>query len=229
MLVTLSEMKTFLGITGSVHDDFLTQEINAVTSAANGYCGRVLNQATYTQRYFEQFYPNSYDRKVLWTYHYPIISITSIEKITKDNDGNETAVAYASTERLTEDKIGRIYLTQKNGEFLRWFEDFSGSGKEIRIQYSAGYQTIPEDIKKAVYSIVQESYNQKVSELPLGFGNNVQRLSVPGVGSIDFDYTLQANERKIAWGMILGNWVNVFDSYRSERVLTGAIKENNFV
>ncbi len=44
--------------------------------------------------------------------------------------------------------------------------------------------------------------------------------------SIDFDYTLQANERKTGFGMILGNYVNILDQYRSERPLIGAIKEN---
>jgi hypothetical protein len=55
----------------------------------------------------------------------------------------------------------------------------------------------------------------------LNFGSNVQRISVPGVMGIDFDYTLSTNERNNKYGMILGDYLNVFDNYRSERTLVG--------
>jgi hypothetical protein len=71
-------------------------------------------------------------------------------------------------------------------------------------------------------SIIEERYNKKKSGISLNFGSDVQRVSIAGTISVDFDYSLQSNERVSAYGTILGNYINVLDQYRSERVLTGS-------
>jgi hypothetical protein len=47
---------------------------------------------------------------------------------------------------------------------------------------------------------------------------------IPGSIAIDFDYSLNQNERKSAYGVILGNFLNVLDPFRSERVVSGPSK-----
>ena len=71
---------------------------------------------------------------------------------------------------------------------------------------------------------VVDERNNKINNIAPNFGSNVQRLSIPGTMSIDFDYTLQANERSSSFGMFLGNYINVVDYYRSERVAIGQVE-----
>jgi hypothetical protein len=77
-----------------------------------------------------------------------------------------------------------------------------------------------------MYELIEERYNKKVAGVALNFGSDVQRLSVPGVMSIDFDYTLQNNERDSKFGMFIKGYANVLDSFRSERsILADSIKD----
>jgi len=98
--------------------------------------------------------------------------------------------------------------------------------QELEVEYTAGYSDIPSVIEDVVFNVVEQRYNKKASGVALSFGNDVQRVSIPGVMSVDFDYTLQANERQSKYGMILGNYGNVLDPWRSERALIGEIKDN---
>jgi len=209
MIVTLAEMKEYLGITDATYDDYLTQQLTMVNSAIENYCGRKFDEVTYTQEFYRD---DSHDVSVpdLYTYHYPISSVASIQ----DEDGADY------TEYRLAKRKGK--LTKECG--LRkdiWFR----CSRKLTVVYTAGYDEKPEDLKQVVYSLVSESYNKKLNGIDVGFGSDVQRISVAGVMSIDFDYTLQKNERSNAFGMIIGNWANVLDHYRSERVLTGEIWE----
>ena len=69
-----------------------------------------------------------------------------------------------------------------------------------------------------------ERYNKKSSGVDLNFGSDVQRVSIPGAISIDFDYSLSNNERKSAYGVILGSNSNILDDWRSERSVIGSGK-----
>ena len=81
---------------------------------------------------------------------------------------------------------------------------------------------MPLTLKSAIKSIVATRYNKYVAGVGLNFGSDVQRISIPGAISIDFDYTLQNNERKTAFGALLGDQINVIDYFRSERAVIGS-------
>jgi len=85
----------------------------------------------------------------------------------------------------------------------------------------AGYATIPTIILTVLDSLVQERYNKKVAGVDLNFGSDVQRVSIPGTISIDFDYSLSNNERKSSYGSIIGSYANILDDWRSERSVVG--------
>lgn len=206
MLVTLQEMKDYLGLTGVDYDTFLTEQIQTISEAIENYCGRKFTQASYT----EIFYKDDMERGTayydFYSFHYPVISLTSIL-----GDGEDIT----SNCRLYKDQ-GRI----KNP--ITGFNLY----EEVEVSYDAGYVDIPMPIKDVVYSLVEERYNKKTTGVGINFGNNVQRMSIPGTISIDFDYTLNSNERKSGFGMILGDFLNVLDFYRSERALIGKIKDS---
>ncbi len=201
MLVTLAEMKTYLGLSVTTYDAFLTEQINIISAAIEGYTGRKLNSTAYVQK----FYADEYDRtkKYLETFQYPLITVTYVK---------EAGVTVDSSEYRVQLPWGRI---------TKPFVNFFANCEDVEISYTAGYATIPLEIKSVVYSLVEEKYNRKLSGIPLNFGQDVQRVAIPGTISVDFDYSLNSNERKNKYGTILGSYLNIIDPYRSERVIVG--------
>jgi hypothetical protein len=210
MLVSLADMKTYLGETTTDYDVFLTEQLSVVSEAVENYCGRKFAQANYTQTfYYKDFKGENVDKLPL--YHYPVSTITSVEK-----DGEVVDPADYRVSPKT------WFLQYENSQ---WFTD----QYNIVVEYTAGYATIPMTIQACVKSIVEEKYNKKKSGVAINFGQDVQQISIPGSINIAFDYTLQANERKSKFGMILGNWANVLDSFRSERPIVGTITGGEYV
>lgn len=200
-LDSLSNVKTRLGISGNTYDTFLQQQIDLVSDAIEGYCGRKFNSATWDQTFYRGDYVPS---SMMELFHFPLISVTSI---------TEDAVVRSSDDYRIHKPSGRIVL-QNHGQHFFW-------AQTTVVRYVAGYATVPNPILSVLDSIVQERYNKKVAGIDLNFGSDVQRISIPGAISIDFDYTLNNNERKSTYGTILGSQVNILDPWRSERAVLG--------
>ncbi len=202
MLASLADVKTYLGISTDDDDTFLTQQITLVSDVIEAYCRRKILEADYSQTFYRGDYNPS---KLVELYYFPVSAVTSIEV-------DEVALD-PETYRLHK-PTGRITSTE--GSFF--------IGEETIVLYTAGYAELPTPIMSVLSSIVGERYNKKKSGVDLNFGTDVQRISIPGAISIDFDYTLANNERKSTYGTILGNYVNILDDYRSERSVIGSGK-----
>jgi hypothetical protein len=211
MLVTLSDMKSYLGITGTDYDVFLTQQIELISEAIESYCDRKFSVATYTQSYYRDEYLEKYVPTSVTLYHFPVVQINSI---LEKNVISDPGVALNDF-RLN--KPTGIVFTIDGARFF-------GNGDIVEVEYDAGYDSIPATIQSVVYALVSERYNKKVSGINLDFGSDVQRISIPGTISVDFDYSLQNNDRKTPFGTILGSHVNVLDHYRSDRRLVGSVR-----
>jgi len=216
-LVTLGKVKEYVGETTTDNDDFINDQIAIISEAVEGYCSRKFEQATYTQTFEAQAYQDV-DKYKIHTFHFPVISIASVKEI--DGTSEETITTY-----LLEKDKGLIRRTDDSNYRTQWFGVY-GHNSKVEVVYDAGYATVPLIIQDTVCALVAERYNKKIAGVNIDFGANTQRVSIPGVMSIDFDYTLQANERTVRFGMILGNYVNNLDHFRSERVITGEIREN---
>lgn len=217
-LVTLDDMKTYLGISlvDTSQDAYLTGELNLFTETVLNYCNRVFEQTTVTETiYFENFS----EIRDYYLYHNPVISITSITE-KQPNSADVAITNYRINKRLGKLEILDDSFYQKS--FL--FQNYN-IGASLVMVYEAGYATVPLEIQESVKALIQGRYNKKQSGVDLNFGNNVQRISIPGVMGIDFDYTLNSNERKNKYGMLLGDYLNVFDNYRSERTIIGDSSE----
>ena len=202
MLVTLADMKTKLGISDTSQDTFLTEQITLISDTIEAFCRRKFGQANYTQTWYEQDMKNK--TNTLITYMFPIISVTSVTI-------DDTTVLAPTDYRLH----------KPTGTFTPTDSCLTWADKLVMV-YSAGYATIPSIIQEVVYSLVTERYNKKTAGIDLNFGSDIQRISIPGTMSIDFDYSLQNNERKTTFGVILGNYLNVLDYWRSERAIIGS-------
>lgn len=213
MIVTVEQMKTYLQIDQSdtSHDVFLLDQISLIQSAMENYCGRKFDEQTYIETYYRDEV-NQDLVPTIFTTHYPIVSIEAV------TEGEDEVVTY----RLNK---SRGQITRMNDCFRKetWFQ----SEQVLEVSYTAGYtsENSPRELQQVIYGLVSENYNKRQAGIDINFGSNVQRVSVAGVMSIDFDYTLNSNERKNAFGIILGDWANVLDRFRSEQYITGKIME----
>lgn len=208
MLSTLTEIKTYLGFASpatpdATWDSFLTFQGELMTETIEGYCGRLFQSATYVQKFYREHRVGKL--KDIYTYQFPIISITEIT----EDDGDPI------TDYLIEKDVGLISRS--------FPEVWLGCTDILEITYVAGFAVVPKPVMYTYYSLIEANYNKKKAGVDINFGRDVQRISIPGALSIDFDYTLDANERKNRYGAILNGYLNILDPYRSERVLTGQI------
>lgn len=200
MIVSLSEMKTYLGINLSDDDTFLTGQLQYIQEVVETYCRRKFEAANYTQTLYPRDYYGQWTGSVM-LFMYPLISVTSV---TKDDD------------LISSDD----YRFHKPTATL--ISDLSLVGSDsTAVVYRAGYESgdMPAIIKNVIYSLVEERYNKRTSGVALNFGSDVQRISIPGAISIDFDYSLSNNDRSTPFGSVLGSQTNMLDFFRSERAI----------
>ena len=225
-LVTLANMKTYLGELTTDYDVFLQEQLDLYSSTVENYCGRVFTSTSYTQTYYKSDYVESIPNKLV-LYHYPATVLTSIEEITSVEGVDTVTTALDSYDYRTNMNIGTV-IKLSSGIPQGWFSYLSYEDR-IEVVYTAGYTTIPLEIDATIKQLVAEQYTKKKSNIPLNMGPDVQSIAIPGVLNIAYDYSLQANERKNKFGMLIGNYANVLDSFRSERSILGEVRENYVV
>jgi hypothetical protein len=214
MLVTLNEMKAYLGLSSTTEfDAFLTTQITIVSDAIEQYCNRKFEQADYLQTFYREDFSHDDQLKIVPLAMYPVVDL--VEVVQKVNESDSIGVEIE--EYRVHKPTGILHKNNCSGSFF-------SVGDILEVTYSAGYAEIPALITSVVYSIVQERYNKKVNGIDLNFGSDIQRISIPGTIGIDFDYSLQNNERKTHFGSILGNHVNVIDTFRSEQAIIGSVR-----
>lgn len=203
MIVSLAEVKAYVGEVGTTYDVFLQTQIDIITEAIEGYCGRIFSEDEYIQTFYNRDF--SVPQRELKLYHYPVSAIaTAVEGST--------------------DIKPSIRLHKPTGILTKPDNYFYATCEETTvIQYTAGYANadIPKPLKQVVFSLAEEAYNKKKAGIAINFGSDVQRVSIPGTISIDFDYTLTNSDRVNAFGTILKSNLNILDPYRSERTISG--------
>ena len=221
MLVTLQEVKDYLGETTTDYDDFLNGQIALYSAAVSNYCNRILEQGTYTQTFYASDYEDEINKNIE-LYHFPVTAIASVTEI-EPIDGSDTETILTPSVDYRFGLTGRVFKLC-DGYPTRWFSNLRKNGR-VEVVYTAGYADIPVELQHVIFRLIENDYSKKVSGIAQGFGSDVQRISIAGVMSLDFDYSLQANERGAKFGMLLGNYINVVDYYRSMRILTGNLRE----
>lgn len=166
-LTTLAQIKAFQGITGTASDAQLSALLLAADPILKAYLGRDIESTSYTQ-----FYSGT-NTKHLVLRQRPVTAVTNVWV---DNNGNfGSGTGFDSTTLLT---AGTDYAlqydqdstTSRSGILVRinttWPEVFlnytfgrlvreTGPALgNIKVQYTAGYTTIPMDLQYAVSMIV---------------------------------------------------------------------------
>lgn len=141
-LCTLAELKEVLNITGTSYDTRLTLAINIATRRILSYLDRTIASTVYTEDY------DGNDTPILILKHFPVIGTPT----QVNQDGNRDFLAATN---LT---VNDDYVINATEGMLRLIGPIDGydadsiwpKGKlNVRVAYTAGYATIPEELNLA--------------------------------------------------------------------------------
>jgi hypothetical protein len=143
-IVTLAEVKAILGITTAASDTRLQLVIDMVAAAMENECDRVFDSATYTE-----YYNHEGGHNMLVLRQWPLVTLTSVNVDTSYAWGSGTALTLSDAV-TTDTTNGIVY---RRGAFWTY------GTRHIKVVYTAGYSTIPQDIKMAAYYWVGRVYD----------------------------------------------------------------------
>lgn len=147
MIACLLELKTYLGITTASEDALLTMLLDSANDFVEGYIGREIASASYTE-----YFDGDGQREILLN-NYPVASITSFEENTGTLNVPVWTAIDASTYKLSPN-VGKIFMYCFK---RRGFQNY-------KVVYTAGYTTIPGDIKLATLKIASGYYNRRTTD-----------------------------------------------------------------
>lgn len=197
-LDTLANVKARLGITTDADDTFLQGQIDYLSSIIEAYCGRIFTLDDYIQTFYREDYEKASQREEL--FHYPVNAITEVKIDDEVQDLDD-------------------YRLNKPTGIVTSLTNSFPQGQVLVVKFNAGYQNVPLPVLGVLDDLVSQRYNKKLQGIDLNFGTDVQRISIAGAVSIDFDYSLDNNNRKSAYGSVIGNNANVLDHWRSNRAV----------
>jgi len=198
-LVSLSDVKTELGITGTTDDAWLSSVIERASAAAAQYCNRVFAAETVKDEFWPQRdgYPWIIPGGIapLQLTRWPVSAVDSVLE-------NSVALSAPSDYRV-DAAPGRLIRIGGEGYPRKW------PAWPISVQYIAGFATIPYDIQDAVVRMVKSRWFQRKRD-PL-----LRQEDIPGVYSAT--YWVDASSSS---GAITPDISDLLDNYRSPVVTT---------
>jgi len=193
---TLTDVKSFLGVTSSDDDARLTLLISWTEELIHRYLGRNLNSASYTQLSYK---PRA---EIFQLDNYPVASITSvtIDDEVQDLDDYDLVL-----------DVGSVY-----GDFVE--------SERVSIVYVGGYATIPPLVVDVFYAVVEDRYNDykgtsdaEVKDVTLFDFAKVSYDTSTGSGARAINYSGVTSTGNVP--AQLQNYLGVIDMYKSNTVL----------
>lgn len=135
-IITLTDLKSYLNITGTTEDTHLTIIVNGVNTAINNYVGRELESDEYSEVY------DGPGTDALLLKHFPVTAITEV--LLK---GQEIEEWTGWGDDDWESSSNEYYMKDDGSAGILYNRYCWPNGRAIiSIQYTAGYETIPADI-----------------------------------------------------------------------------------
>jgi hypothetical protein len=147
-LISISEFKSYEGITGSTEDTKLNLIIPSVSALVRNYCGKTFNQYFSVNK--TEYFSFRFEMDVIFPEECPIVSVVSLEA--DYGDGYELIDA---TEYGVDARIDSIRL--KEGKF-------PVGVSTVKLVYKGGYAVIPPDLKLALIDLI--NYYLKNEHVP---------------------------------------------------------------
>lgn len=158
-LTTLNDVKTFLGISSTAHDEVLKFLINQATDYIETFTGRRYTSTTYTQEEYDGTGTSELRLK-----HFPVVTFTLLE-VNRATDNSDDWATIDAEDYWVNSENGIVTL---QSGFLDYDEVnetglspniFQKSKNKYRATYTAGYTTVPYDLQYACCMIVSETFN----------------------------------------------------------------------
>ena len=146
-ILTAAEVKAYLGISGTDKDTIIGTFISDVSLWLEGYTGRkIAGSQTVTNEIgngdgTEFFYPK-----------YPPVSAVTTLQDRSDPNGTWASIV-SDTDYILIDPIAGDYVELYNTTFPE-------GRSNIRITYTAGYSTIPNEVKQVAYEMVATRFRE---------------------------------------------------------------------
>lgn len=160
-LITVTEAKTYLGLSGSTYDTVLDALVDGVTVWVENYLGgrRLSNAAAADITEYHDGPPVTSmarrdDKKRIYPRRYPLVSVTSIAYRSSSDYQNPTFTNFsAQYEYILESDKGSIYFPG----------GLPPGVQNIKLIYQGGYATasMPEDVKLAVKMMVAKAFGKR--------------------------------------------------------------------
>lgn len=170
-LTTLAGYKAYMGITVSTHDTLLESLIDRASDWIENICDRQLLTRSYTE------YTTGSIDGVLVPRQFPITAVTSVNY--------DTALLFTGSD------VDSDYVhIQHEGRTVRClYETFNPQQPDsVKIVYTAGYATTPDDLQHACNVVVAQMFAQLKGDR---FGTAGQQLAAQvGGGTLTFIHSL---------------------------------------
>ena len=143
-LITLSEYKTYQGITSDKEDTKLNELIASVSQLVKTYCGNSFVDFYSTDKV--EYFSLDWDTHIVQFTESPVNSIASVETRTNPESSYETLASSTYYLDTNTDSLLRL----QGSSYKNWPR---GPGA-VKVTYRAGYSDTPEDLKLAVVDII---------------------------------------------------------------------------
>ena len=153
-LVTLQQYKDFNGLTGVQTDARINVIIDSVSQLVKNYCGTDLidHYSSAKTEYFD--IKDGLTTKVMLT-EGPIVTVTSVSERESQADDYIVLITENSNnsgkyEYIVDTLTDSIVRTNENVD-----KAFPRGRKAVKVVYTAGYSSTPEDLKLAVFDLIK--------------------------------------------------------------------------
>lgn len=156
MLITVAEAKSFLQITGTTYDTLITGYCGYITAEINTYIGRTLESAVYTNEVLEYESANfdldenipfdlASPQRVVHLKNYPVATVSGTAQLSISYDG---VALVPDDDYKVDTDTGTVFLYASPSDYQR----------KLLATYTAGYSTVPDDIKLVALMGVKDLY-----------------------------------------------------------------------
>lgn len=156
-IVSADIVKVHLGIGTTGADTWLDKALASITKKIETYCSRTFIATHYSAEYHD----GDGKRGFFFVKNPPVISISELNLDINRNFA--AATAYATSEYIIYDDEGRVELLDTGGDLTASLAPvvFGKGQQNIKIVYTGGYTTIPEDVAYGATEWISKLYHRR--------------------------------------------------------------------
>jgi len=156
-LVTLNQYKDSKGVTTPKDDVRLNSLITSVSQLVKTYCGNsIIDYYTSTKT---EYLNVNWDTHIVQLTESPVNTITSVEERSSYNQ-SYIPLTTGNYEYYLDTATDSLYRTTNGSNYKNWSK---GPGA-VKVVYTAGYSSTPEDLKLAVFDMVTYYFKEEHKE-----------------------------------------------------------------